>query len=204
MLEQIGDVSNIPKFIQRARDPNDSFRLAGFGHRVYKNYDPRARIVREMAHKLIDKSTKGGKLFEVAMKLEEIALQDEYFMQRKLYPNVDFYTGLIYREIGIPTSMFTVLFAVARSIGWIVQWKEMINDPERVIGRPRQMYIGPRGRDYLSGQERGFSGHGCQNMCPSRIRQSARSQFAIPSSSNQGHSHKYCCHSEPHKDGKNT
>ena len=164
MLKEIGDAKNIAKYVARAKDPNDPFRLFGFGHRVYKNYDPRARLVRKAAHDLLAKTDKIDPIFETALALEEIALKDEYFIEKKLYPNVDFYSGIIYREIGMPISMFTVLFAVARSIGWIAQWKEMINDPERVIGRPRQLYAGPASRDYDPTTERGFA-HGNCRVC---------------------------------------
>ncbi|MFH2007845.1 MAG: citrate synthase [bacterium] len=165
MLEQIGDVKRIPEFVARAKDRNDPFRLNGFGHRVYKNYDPRARLVRKAAHDLLRDSKGTDPIFEIALKLEEIALEDEYFVSKKLYPNVDFYSGIIYREIGIPLNMFTVLFAVARTVGWITQWKEMIRDPERVIGRPRQVYRGPERKDYVPTDDRGFDS-GCQRVCP--------------------------------------
>jgi len=157
MLDQIGDVSQINKYVAWAKDRNNPFRLSGFGHRVYKSYDPRAKIIRSMAHQLLGKSNGTDRLLEIALKLEEIALSDEYFIERNLYPNVDFYSGIIYREIGIPTSMYTVLFAMARSIGWIAQWMEMINDPHRSIGRPRQIYIGEERRDYVAAEERGFT-----------------------------------------------
>lgn len=148
MLEEIGDVKNIPKYVARAKDRDDPFRLVGFGHRVYKNYDPRARIVRKAAHDLLQKTQRDDPIFEIALRLEEIALADPFFVERKLYPNVDFYSGIIYREMGIPSNMFTVLFAIARAVGWVVQWKEMIQDPLRVIGRPRQIYLGPERRNY--------------------------------------------------------
>jgi len=173
MLEQIGSPANIPRFLDRARDPDDPFRLFGFGHRVYKSYDPRAKLIQRYAHEIAGRSATGSRLLETALRLEEVALSDEYFVKRRLYPNVDFYSGIIYRELGVPTSMFTVLFAVARSIGWIAQWKEMINDPERVIGRPRQMYVGPAQRDYESIAERGFEQRGCAGVCPSSIRLSS-------------------------------
>jgi len=165
MLEEIGDPKRIPEFVARAKSKDDPFRLFGFGHRVYKNYDPRARLVRKAAHDLLGQTKRSDPIFEIALKLEEIALEDEYFVEKKLYPNVDFYSGIIYREIGIPMQMFTVLFAVARSIGWIAQWMEMINDPERVIGRPRQMYQGPARRDYVPTESRGFP-HGNCRVCP--------------------------------------
>jgi citrate synthase len=165
MLEQIGDSKNIPAFIERAKDKDDPFRLNGFGHRVYKNYDPRAKIIREVAQDILGKSKGDDPILETALKLEEIALKDEYFISKKLYPNVDFYSGMIYREIGIPVSMFTVLFAVARTVGWIAQWREMIQDPERVIGRPRQVFTGPEQRDYIASSERGFEAS-CHTVCP--------------------------------------
>ncbi len=155
MLEEIGHPREIPRFLERAKDRDDPFRLMGFGHRVYKNYDPRARIIRDEAHAVLAQSAQLGALLDTALQLEELALNDEYFVSRKLYPNVDFYSGLIYRALGIPTSMFTVLFAVARTIGWMVQWKEMIEDPERVIGRPRQLYVGPAQREHSCRVERG-------------------------------------------------
>jgi citrate synthase len=150
MLEQIGTVENVPKFLARAKDKNDNFRLMGFGHRVYKNFDPRATIIRTMCHKVLAKLGKSDNpLFELALKLEEIALKDEYFVERKLYPNVDFYSGIIYSAIGIPQSMFTVMFAIARTVGWVSHWQEMISDPQMKIGRPRQLYTGPVRRDYV-------------------------------------------------------
>ncbi len=143
MLEQIGSVDNIPKFIAKAKDKDDPFRLMGFGHRVYKNFDPRAKIIRTMCHKVLDRlGHTDSPMFELALRLEEIALEDEYFVERKLYPNVDFYSGIIYRALGIPTSMFTVMFAIARTVGWVAHWQEMIVDPKRRIGRPRQLYTG--------------------------------------------------------------
>lgn len=148
MLEEIKDVSSIPKFIDRAKDKNDTFRLMGFGHRVYKNYDPRAKIIRKVAHEILATTKSHDNMLDIAMKLEEIALKDEYFISRKLYPNVDFYSGIIYKAIGVPTNMFTVMFAIARTIGWITQWKEMISDKDMVIGRPRQLYVGAATRDY--------------------------------------------------------
>ncbi|MBI4827595.1 MAG: citrate synthase [Nitrospinae bacterium] len=149
MLEQIGDVKNIPRFLDRARDPKDNFRLMGFGHRVYKNYDPRAKIIRQAAGDVLREMKVNDPLFDIAMKLEEIALKDEYFIERKLYPNVDFYSGIIQRAIGIPTSMFTVIFTIGRTIGWISQWAEMITEKVQRIGRPRQLYIGEKTRDYV-------------------------------------------------------
>jgi citrate synthase len=150
MLEQIGSVENIPKFIERAKDKDDPFRLMGFGHRVYKNFDPRAKIIRTMCHKVLNRlGHTNSPLFELALRLEEIAIEDEYFVERRLYPNVDFYSGIIYRALGIPTSMFTVMFAIARTVGWVSHWQEMITDPQRRIGRPRQLYTGPAARDYV-------------------------------------------------------
>jgi citrate synthase len=148
MLKQIGTVERIPQFIARAKDKNDSFRLMGFGHRVYKNYDPRAKIIRTMTHRVLNELGKADPLLDVAMRLEEIALQDPYFIEKKLYPNVDFYSGIIYKALGIPTSMFTVMFAIGRAVGWCAHWREMITDPEGRIGRPRQLYTGPSKRDY--------------------------------------------------------
>jgi len=151
MLDQIGDASQIDKFIAKAKDPNDPFRLMGFGHRVYKNFDPRATIIRKMAHKVLDAlpSNNETPLFELARKLEEVALSDEYFKEKNLYPNVDFYSGIIYKALGIPTSMFTVMFALGRSVGWVSHWREMISDPKGKIARPRQLYIGAPERDYV-------------------------------------------------------
>ncbi len=149
MLNEIGHIDNIPKYLDRAKDKNDPFRLMGFGHRVYKNYDPRAKIIRDMCHKVLEKlGDKNDPTFELALKLEEIALNDDYFMQRKLYPNVDFYSGLIYKAMGIPSNMFTVMFAIARTVGWVAQWMEMIAEDNQRIGRPRQLYVGPARRDY--------------------------------------------------------
>jgi citrate synthase len=150
MLEEIGDVKNIPAYLARAKDRDDPFRLMGFGHRVYKNYDPRARIIREMCHEVLSKlGNDGDPMFELALRLEEIALNDEYFIERKLYPNVDFYSGLIYKALGIPTNMFTVMFSIARTVGWVAQWMEMISEKNQRIGRPRQLYVGATKRDYV-------------------------------------------------------
>lgn len=150
MLTEIGDVKNIPQFIKRAKDKNDPFRLMGFGHRVYKNYDPRASVLRKACHEvLVEMGQEDEPLLKIAMELERIALNDEYFIERKLYPNVDFYSGIIYRALGIPTALFTVLFAVARTAGWIAQWKEMIEDPTMKIGRPRQLFIGEGPRKFV-------------------------------------------------------
>jgi citrate synthase len=155
MLEQIGTVENVPKYLAKAKDKNDNFRLMGFGHRVYKNFDPRAKIIRAMCHKVLAKLGKSDNpLFELALRLEEIALKDEYFVERKLYPNVDFYSGIIYSAIGIPQSMFTVMFAIARTVGWVAHWQEMIADPAMKISRPRQLYTGPATRDYIEMKKR--------------------------------------------------
>jgi citrate synthase len=148
MLEEIGDVSRVPEFIKRAKDKDDPFKLMGFGHRVYKNFDPRATLMRKVcADVLKEQGLKNDRLFKLAMELEKIALEDEYFIEKKLYPNVDFYSGIVQKAIGIPTSMFTCIFALARTVGWMVQWEEMIADPEYKIGRPRQLYIGTPARD---------------------------------------------------------
>ena len=155
MLDEIGDVANVPKFLARAKDRNDPFRLMGFGHRVYKNYDPRARIIRSMCHEVLEQlGDANDPRFELALRLEEIALSDEYFIERKLYPNVDFYSGLIYSALGIPSNMFTVMFAIARTVGWVAQWMEMISEDNQRIGRPRQLYVGPTQRDYVPITER--------------------------------------------------
>jgi len=149
MLDTIGSAANIGKFLARVKDKSDSVRLMGFGHRVYKNFDPRAKIIRAMCYRVLDKLGIGNDpLFELALILEEIALKDDYFVSRKLYPNVDFYSGIIYSALGIPRSMFTVLFAIARTAGWVAHWQEMASDPHMRIGRPRQLYAGPRQRDY--------------------------------------------------------
>ncbi len=149
MLDEIGSVQNIEKFIARAKDKDDSFRLMGFGHRVYKNYDPRAKIIRSMCYKVLEKLGKqDDPLLELALRLEEIALKDNYFVEKKLYPNVDFYSGIIYKALGIPTNMFTVMFAIARCVGWVAHWREMLSDPEMRIGRPRQIYTGAPARNY--------------------------------------------------------
>jgi citrate synthase len=156
MLQEIGDKDRIPEFIKRAKDKNDSFRLMGFGHRVYKNFDPRAQVMRETCHEVLaDLGIKNDPLLDIAMELERIALEDEYFIEKKLYPNVDFYSGIILKAMGFPTSMFTVLFAVARTVGWIAQWKEMIEDPGQKIGRPRQLYTGATQRAFIPQNERG-------------------------------------------------
>ncbi len=150
MLEEIGDASQIDKYLDKAKDKDDSFRLMGFGHRVYKNYDPRAKIIREVCLQVLEKlADSNNPLFELARRLEERALHDEYFLERGLYPNVDFYSGIIYRALGIPESMFTVMFAIARTAGWVSHWMEMWDDSKHRIGRPRQLYIGPDKRDYV-------------------------------------------------------
>jgi citrate synthase len=157
MLETIRrDGSDYQKYVALAKDKASGFRLMGFGHRVYKNYDPRAKVMQETCHEVLDSlGVKDQHVLKVAMELERIALQDEYFVEKKLYPNIDFYSGITLRAIGFPMSMFTVLFAVARTVGWIAQWKEMIEDPEQKIGRPRQLYIGPTERGYVPMDRRG-------------------------------------------------
>ncbi|MCA1939536.1 MAG: citrate (Si)-synthase [Caenispirillum bisanense] len=156
MLTEIGDKKNIPEFVKRAKDKNDPFRLMGFGHRVYKNYDPRAKIMSKTCHEVLDElGVHNEPLLEIAMELEKIALEDEYFVEKKLYPNVDFYSGIIFRAMGIPVSMFTCLFALARTTGWIAQWNEMIEDPHQKIGRPRQLYTGHTKRDFVPMNSRG-------------------------------------------------
>ena len=150
MLAEIGTVDRIPEFIKRSKDKNDPFRLMGFGHRVYKHYDPRAKIMQQTCHEVLKETGhQGDPLLDIAMELEKIALSDEYFIEKKLYPNVDFYSGITLKAMGFPTSMFTVLFALARTVGWIAQWKEMIEDPSQKIGRPRQLYTGSTRRDYV-------------------------------------------------------
>lgn len=149
MLHEIGDVSRVGKYIARAKDPNDNFRLMGFGHRVYKNYDPRAKIMRETCHEVLDAmGVHDDPVFKLAIELEKIALEDDYFVKKKLYPNVDFYSGITLSAIGIPANMFTVIFALARTVGWVAHWNEMISNPYR-LGRPRQLYTGATGRDYV-------------------------------------------------------
>ncbi|MGL4439558.1 MAG: citrate synthase, partial [Bosea sp. (in: a-proteobacteria)] len=149
MLEEIGHVDNIPKYIAKAKDKNDPFRLMGFGHRVYKNYDPRAKIMQKTCHEVLNElGIKDDPLLDVAIELERIALSDPYFIEKKLYPNIDFYSGITLKAMGFPVAMFTVLFALARTVGWIAQWKEMIEDPSQRIGRPRQLYTGATKRDY--------------------------------------------------------
>jgi citrate synthase len=151
MLMDIGTVDRIPEFIKRAKDKDDPFRLSGFGHRVYKNYDPRARVMQRTCKEVLEiVGIKNDPLLQVAMELERIALEDDYFIEKKLYPNIDFYSGITLKALGFPTSMFTVLFAIARTVGWIAQWKEMIVDPEQRIGRPRQLYTGETSRDFVT------------------------------------------------------
>ena len=154
MLNEVGNKKNIPEFIEKARDKDDPFRLFGFGHRVYKNFDPRAKVLRKACHDVLGKLGVNDPLLELAMELEELAVNDSYFIEKKLYPNVDFYSGIILKAMGFPTSMFTVLFAVARTTGWIAQWNEMITDPTQRIGRPRQLYTGPSERAYKDLQSR--------------------------------------------------
>jgi citrate synthase len=150
MLEEIGDRSRVGAYIKRAKDKDDPFRLMGFGHRVYRNYDPRARIMRQSCYEVLDAlGVRDEPLLDLAMELEKIALEDDYFVEKKLYPNVDFYSGIIFRAMGIPVSLFTVLFAVARTVGWVAQWNEMIEDPTQKIGRPRQLYRGPLARPFV-------------------------------------------------------
>ena len=156
MLEEIGTVDKIPAFIEKVKDKSSKIKLMGFGHRVYKNYDPRAKILQASAHEVFEAlGVKDDPLLDVARALEKVALSDPYFIERKLYPNVDFYSGIILRAMGFPTSMFTVLFALARTVGWISQWKEMIEDPNQKIARPRQLYVGPTQRDYVQMGKRG-------------------------------------------------
>jgi len=154
MLREIGTPDRIPEFIARAKNKDDPFRLMGFGHRVYKNYDPRAKVMAKVAKQVLDKLGINDPIFDVARELERIALSDQYFVDKKLYPNVDFYSGVVMSAIGFPTSMFTVLFAISRTVGWIAQWTEMMEDPEQKIGRPRQLYTGATHRDYVPLTER--------------------------------------------------
>jgi citrate synthase len=155
MLEEIGSVDRIPEYIRRAKDKSDPFRLMGFGHRVYKNYDPRATVMQKTCHEVLDTlGLKDEPLLQVAMELERIAREDPYFVEKKLYPNIDFYSGITLRALGFPPEMFTVLFALARTVGWIAQWREMIEDPQQRIGRPRQLYTGPTLRDYVPSSNR--------------------------------------------------
>ena len=154
MLEEIGDVKNIKAFVARAKDKNSGQRLMGFGHRVYKNYDPRAKVMQQTCYEVLKTLGIKDPLLDVAMELEQIALHDDYFIEKKLYPNVDFYSGIVLRALGFPTSMFTVLFAVARTVGWIAQWKEMVEDPEQKIGRPRQLFTGATTRNFVPMEKR--------------------------------------------------
>ena len=154
MLSEIGSVDNIPEYINKAKDKNDPFRLMGFGHRVYKNFDPRAKVLQQAAHDVLEELGVNDTLLDVAKELERIALEDPYFVEKKLYPNVDFYSGIILKAMGFPTSMFTVLFALARTVGWISQWGEMIEDPTQKIGRPRQLFIGETERNYIDVDKR--------------------------------------------------
>ncbi|QOW20748.1 citrate synthase [Lysobacter ciconiae] len=154
MLTEIGRPENVQSAVDRAKDRDSGFRLMGFGHRVYKNYDPRAALVRKMTHEVLGELGINDPLLDVAMKLEEAALQDDYFVERKLYPNVDFYSGIIYKALGIPVEMFTVMFAIARTAGWVAHWLEQQDDPENKIGRPRQIYTGPANRDYVGVDKR--------------------------------------------------
>ncbi len=155
MLDEIGDVKNIPAFIKRVKEKDGQAMLMGFGHRVYKNYDPRAKIIQRTCHEVLEElDMKDNKLIKLAMALEKIALEDEYFIKRKLYPNVDFYSGIVYKALGIPVSMYTAIFALARTVGWIAQWKELIADPEQKIGRPRQLFTGAQRRDFVPADQR--------------------------------------------------
>jgi citrate synthase len=155
-LSEMGDVSQVGKYIARAKDKDDNFRLMGFGHRVYKNMDPRAGVMRQTCHEVLNElGLHDDPMFKLALELEKIALEDEYFVSKKLYPNVDFYSGIVLRALGIPVSMFTAVFALGRTIGWITQWNEMISDPEQKIGRPRQLYVGDKKRDWVAMDQRG-------------------------------------------------
>jgi citrate synthase len=155
MLEEIGDVRNIPAFIKRVKEKEDHAMLFGFGHRVYKNYDPRAKLIQRTCHEVLEElDLKDDKLFKLALALEKVALEDEYFITRKLYPNVDFYSGIVYKALGVPVSMFTAIFALARTVGWIAQWTELISDEEQKIGRPRQLFTGPTPRDFVPMEKR--------------------------------------------------
>ena len=163
MLQQIGSPDNLPDAIRRAKDKDDPFRLMGFGHRVYKSYDPRAKVMRRVYEELVaELGTKGDPLFDLAKDLERLALEDDYFVSRKLYPNVDFYSGLIMKALGIPINMFTAIFAISRTVGWLAHWKEMIEDPDQRITRPRQLYVGPAQRPYVPVAERGSQASGAK------------------------------------------
>ncbi|MBE1237846.1 citrate (Si)-synthase [Phaeovibrio sulfidiphilus] len=156
MLQEIGDPSRVGEYVKKAKDKNDPFRLMGFGHRVYKNYDPRARLMAETCREVLDATgNRDEPLLKIAMELERIALEDDYFIEKKLYPNVDFYSGIVFRAIGLPVAMFTPMFVLARAVGWIAQWKEMIEDPDQKIGRPRQLYLGSPGRPFVPLDKRG-------------------------------------------------
>jgi citrate synthase len=154
MLREIGRPERIPEYIARAKDKNDPFRLMGFGHRVYKNFDPRAKVMQTTAQEVLKELGISDPVLDTAQELEQIALRDDYFIEKKLYPNVDFYSGVILSAIGFPTDMFTALFALARTVGWVAQWNEMISDPEQKIGRPRQLYTGQTQRDYVPVSQR--------------------------------------------------
>jgi citrate synthase len=155
MFDEIGSTENIPKCLEKAKDKTSGFRLMGFGHRVYKNYDPRAEVIRDLCHDVLDYlKIKDDPYLQIGLQLEKVALSDDYFISRKLYPNVDFYSGIVLNAIGIPKSMFTVIFALARSIGWITQWREMISEPMTRIGRPRQLYVGHVNRELKKEDER--------------------------------------------------
>jgi citrate synthase len=154
MLREIGRPERIPEYVARAKDKDDPFRLMGFGHRVYKNYDPRAKVMQKTAEQVLDRLGISDPVLDTARELEQVALKDDYFIEKKLYPNVDFYSGVILSAIGFPTSMFTALFALARTVGWVAQWNEMISDPDQKIGRPRQLYIGATQRDYVPVEQR--------------------------------------------------
>jgi citrate synthase len=159
MLQGLGSKANLPDAIRRAKDKDDPFRLMGFGHRVYKSYDPRAKVMRRIYEELLEElNLADDPLFELAKELERLALEDEYFVKRKLYPNVDFYSGLIMKALGIPINLFTAIFALARTVGWLSHWKEMIEDPEQRITRPRQIYIGAQQRAYTAISNRGSNG----------------------------------------------
>src|SRR5918996_75459 len=155
MLDQIGDAKNIGAYIKKVKDKEDHSMLFGFGHRVYKNYDPRAKLIQKTCHEVLEElDLKDDKLFKLAMALEKVALEDEYFIKRKLYPNVDFYSGIVYKALGIPVAMFTAIFALARTVGWIAQWNELIGDPDQKIGRPRQLFMGPTPREFVALEKR--------------------------------------------------